>query len=166
MGTARFIAAIMALSLAWGCQKSEPSLRSDTSTDMSVDVEPTVPDCTTVTEWSLSAVDTTSVAGSVGVNVTLDSAGTTSTCAGPPCLIVTELPEGDGTVENVAQVSPSAATFDYVHALGAGESAQLLLRWRVLCVEGTSEEERTVTANVNVCADSSAVLSVSHEACP
>ncbi|MBW2264235.1 MAG: hypothetical protein JRG91_19900, partial [Deltaproteobacteria bacterium] len=96
----------------------------------------------------------------------LASAGTTSTCAGPPCLIVTVL-SGDGTAENVIQESPSLATFSYVDAdMGAGDSAQLLLRWRVLCVEGTGEEERTVTANVNVCADSSAVLSISHDACP
>ncbi len=161
----RTITALLALVLSAGCQKSEPTLRSDTSTDTSIDVEPTVPDCEVVTEWSLSAVETTAETGSVGVSVSLASAGTTSTCAGPPCLIVTAY--GDGTVESVVQESASAASFRYVDgAMGAGDTAQLLLRWRVLCVFDGSEEERTVTTNINVCANSSAVLSISTDPCP
>jgi hypothetical protein len=165
MNSARLIAAILALALATGCQKSEPTLRSDTSTDTMIETEPTVPDCTAVTEWTLSAESTTSETGSVDVRVSLASAGTISTCAGPPCLVVTIY--GDGTAESVTHESSSIATFTYVNdAMGAGDSVQLLLRWRVLCVAEEGEEERVVTANVNVCADSSANLSVSHEACP
>ena len=165
MNAAHVTTGLIVITLLAGCQKSEPSLRSDTSTDTPADAAPTVPDCDVLTEWSLSAVETSSVTGSVDVSVSLASAGTTSMCAGPPCLVVTAY--GDGTVESVIQESPSLASFSYADpALGAGDSAQLLLRWRVLCVMGTDEEERTVTANVNVCADSSAIQSISHDACP
>jgi hypothetical protein len=165
----RMIPAIaLASVLAAACHDSDPKLRTDTSTDPSADVhvDPTVPACDDLLEWSLVVSTVTSAAGQVTGQVELESAGTIPTCAGPPCLVVSVL-AGTGGVENVTHESATRARFTYVDEdMGPGETGQLMLRWRVLCTDAGGQEERVVTTNTNVCADASSNLSLSAEPCP
>jgi hypothetical protein len=51
-------------------------------------------------------------------------------------------------------------------SIDAGGEAQVLLRWRALCTDAGSEEERTVAASPWICADGSRTLSIGLSRCP
>jgi hypothetical protein len=158
---------------AWGCHDPETTLVTDTGSDpgpadtavSDPGAEPAVPSCTSVADWELVASEQSDEPGSVTVRVDLDSTGVTSGCAGSPCLVVT-VSSGDGTVSDVTQLAPGRATFVYTdEEADAGDAAQLLLRWRVLCTDGTGSEERTVTSPVWICSPSPGELTPSDDSC-
>ena len=65
------------------------------------------------------------------------------------------------------QESATAAAFSYSNdSIAAGGSAQVLLRWRVMCTQGGTDQEQTVTASPWICADSSRQLSIGLDPCP
>jgi hypothetical protein len=172
MKSARTILVITIASWAWpGCHESSTSLVTDTgsSSDTVITdpgVDPTVPTCEDVTAWDVEATEDDSGPGTVTVQVDLLSAGVVSSCAGTPCLVVT-VASGDGTSSAVTEIGPNRATFTYDDpSASAGDAAQLLLRWRVLCTDGGSDEERTVTSPIWICMGSGSTLSVSEPPCP
>ncbi len=158
------LAQALALALA-ACNESDPGLGSDTSTDSLPDV--VVSSCDLVTGWSLSVDEGAPGTGTVGGLVTLDSGGTTSSCAGAPCMVVTVI-SGGGTVSGITQDSTNTASFTYTNAdLAPGTEAQLLLRWRVMCTSTSgTNEERTVSLPVKVCSGTTGTLSLVTGTCP
>ena len=156
----------LALALA-SCNESDPGLQADTGTDGTPDADAVVSTCALVADWSLGLDQDSTAAGTVSGTATLDSGGTASSCAGPPCLVVTVI-TGGGTVTGITQESTNVASFTYANAdLGPGGEAQLLLRWRVLCTSDSGgNEERTVSLPAKVCSDTAGALSLVEGSCP
>ncbi len=159
---------VMALA---GCHESSTSIVTDGGSDASdttptdTGTDPTIPPCEDLSDWDIQAEVASSAAGTVTVRVDLQSAGMSPGCAGSPCLVVT-VAAGDGSVSGITQVSASRITFVYSDtSTSTGDEAQLLLRWRVLCDDGGTDEERTVTSPVWICTGSGGILTLSEGPC-